>query len=228
MNRWPALIKFTVFSLLFFFVEYALQFYWLSPGDSKLSIIRAGAYSGLTFISAALLLSSIFRWKPLLAQYWHIRRYFGVAGVVFVTLHILGVYYYYFGGDFQKYLQGFQILNPIMNPLVFGAVAFPILFVMALLSNDYSVRKLGIWWKRIQQLVYIAFIASIYHALLTGAMFLKTPPAVLMLALTFLAVAGELYWFVKTVRIRGLRRFGSMFGILLIAASIVIAYLAYA
>lgn len=228
MNRWPALIKFTILSLAFWFAEFAMQFYWLSPGEPQLSIIRGSAYTGLTFISTALLLSSIFKWKPLWAKYWYIRRYFGVAGVVFVVLHVMGVYYHYFGGDFQKYMEAFQIMNPFVNPLVFGVIAYPLLLLIAITSNDYSVRKLGIYWKRIQQLVYIAFIASIFHALLTGAMFLKTPPAVFMLALTFLALAGQLYYFVKTLRARGLKRWGSLYGILLIVATIIIAYIAYA
>lgn len=228
MNRWPALLKFTIFSLAFWLAEYAVQFYWLSKGEMWLSIIRASSFAGMTFIAAALLMSSIFRWKPLLAKYWYIRRYFGVAGLVFITIHVLSVYYYYFGADLQKYLASFEILNPFLNPLIFGVIGFPILFVMALISNDYSVRKLGIWWKRIQQLVYIAFIASIFHALLTGAMFLKTPPAVLMLAITFLALAGELYWFVKTVKMRGILRFGTLYGALLILAAAGIAYIAYA
>ena len=47
-----------------------------------------------------------------------------------------------------------------------GITALMILFVMFLTSNNFSVRKLGKWWKRIHRLIYVVVLLILIHTLM--------------------------------------------------------------
>lgn len=46
---------------------------------------------------------------------------------------------------------------------VFGSLALFMLFALFLTSNNYSMRKLGPWWKRLHRFVYIAVGVLVLH-----------------------------------------------------------------
>lgn len=89
------------------------------------------------------------------------RRYFGVAAFGYATLHILA--YVLREGTLAK------IMAEITEPeILTGLAAFLIFLPLAVTSNSFSVRSLGINWKMVQRTVYIAAIAVLAHWLLSA------------------------------------------------------------
>jgi sulfoxide reductase heme-binding subunit YedZ len=89
------------------------------------------------------------------------RRFLGVLTFVVLVLHVL---LYLTMEGFAR--QGFvQLVTKLY--LILGFSAFLILFVMALTSNDVSVRRLGFRvWKRVHRFVYLASALVTVHVLL--------------------------------------------------------------
>ncbi|MBI4090806.1 MAG: ferric reductase-like transmembrane domain-containing protein [Candidatus Komeilibacteria bacterium] len=218
---WPFFIKFSIGSLVFYAVEVAYQYYILTTQDVATSIVRGSALAGTTLIAAALFSSAVFRWVPQWAQYWHIRRYLGVAGALAITAHVLGVSYYYLGFD---YTSLFFTLNPVENPMLFGVIGFIIIFAMLLTSNDKAMRMLGRNWKRLHKFVYGAFAAIILHFTLIRADTAMNAPRVLLYVMTALAVFGQLYWFFKTVYRKRFRSVGTVVGFAIIISFLILLW----
>ena len=86
--------------------------------------------------------------------------------------------------------DGARILDEAMEPgMLTGWVAFAVLLVLALTSNDRSVRALGPSWGRLHKAVYAAAILTMAHWVLTafdptvGYTYLGTLVVVLLLRL---------------------------------------------
>jgi sulfoxide reductase heme-binding subunit YedZ len=90
------------------------------------------------------------------------RRYIGVSACIYVLIHFSCHVLYQ--GDWDDLLQSFS------KPFVwFGLLGLSILVLLALTSNNWSVRKLGgKRWKLLHQLAYVAAIALIYHQSIAG------------------------------------------------------------
>lgn len=84
------------------------------------------------------------------------RRYLGVAAFMYALAHTL-LYIVDMGnlGD----ILGESLLPGIWT----GWLAMFIFVPLAVTSNDYWVRRLGRRWKRLQQLVYVAAVATLLH-----------------------------------------------------------------
>jgi len=95
------------------------------------------------------------------------RRYFGVAAFGYALLHF--VFFLMREGDIA------YIFTDIEHMWMWtGWLAFLILVPLGLTSNDWSIRKLGSAWKRLQQLVYAAALFVLAHWVLHKYNF--TPP----------------------------------------------------
>ncbi|AJF59611.1 MAG: hypothetical protein QT03_C0001G0101 [archaeon GW2011_AR10] len=224
-KNWKFVFAFLVFSLLFWLAEFAYQFYFASPGKFELSIVRSLGFSAATFISASLLTSIVFKFRPALAKYWHVRRSLGVAGFAFIVVHISAATNLIY--NFNLALM-YSVLDPFQNPLVFSALAYPIFFLMALTSTDWAVQKLGFAkWKAIHRLVYFAFLFSVFHFILINPPTLMNLAGYLLLALTALVLAGELYWFIKISSKNRFSGKGTIVGVILIVLYILFAYIAF-
>jgi sulfoxide reductase heme-binding subunit YedZ len=68
------------------------------------------------------------------------------------------------------FLQGLvYFLHPAIIPAFF--IAFPIMLMLAVTSNNYSVKKLSFSkWKRLHKTVYIAEFAIMVHMALMGSL----------------------------------------------------------
>jgi len=221
-RRQLALFSMGVF--LFWLGEFLLQRFWLASDEPSVASVRSFAFAGATLISAALFSSALFRWVPRWAQYWRFRRYLGVSGFILIFFHVWGVLALYFNYDLSVVYFSF---NPLENPLVFGSIAFFILFLMAITSTDWAMQKLTPKvWKTLHRFVYVAYVAAIFHFLRSapeGA--LNTLPGYLLLAITAAALAGQLYWFFKTIAKKQFRSFGAFVGYVMIACTLVLAYI---
>ncbi len=225
LRTWKFTLKFIAFTLAFWLAEFAYQLYSASPGDVKASTIRSLALSGATFISLALLSSSVFKFWPKYAKYWTVRRALGVAGFLLGTLHVVAALAFVFNWDFLAIYT--YSLNPIVNPLVFGSVAFALLFIITFTSTDWAVARMGAKWKAVQRLVYFAFWALVFHFLLTNPPALMNPAGYLLIAVAALALAGQLYWFLKFVFQKRTTTKGIIVGVVVIALFLVTAYIAW-
>jgi methionine sulfoxide reductase heme-binding subunit len=90
------------------------------------------------------------------------RRYIGVSACVYGLIHFSCHVLYQ--GDWEDLLQSFT------KPFTwFGLTGLSILVVLALTSNNWSVRKLGgKRWKLVHRLAYVAAIVLIYHQTIAG------------------------------------------------------------
>ena len=224
VRDWKFVLLFCIFSLLFWLSEFAYQLYYTQNPNAVGALVRSFAFSSATFISLSLLSSAVFRFRPALLKYWKVRRILGVTGAFFMALHVLAVLLFVFGGDIFKV---FYSLNPLENPLIFGAIALPIFLLVALISTDWAVQKLGAKWKAIQRLVYPGFLLIVFHFLLTNPPALLEIPGFLLLGISALALLGELFWFIADARQKSFCSKGTALGAALILLYVIIAYLAY-
>lgn len=97
------------------------------------------------------------------------RRYLGVLSFLILIFH---VFLYFAIESFEP-----QAIEQIFtkNYLIFGSLAFIILFALAITSNDFSVRRLKIRiWKKLHRFVYLAsFFFSVHILLIEKADLLK-------------------------------------------------------
>ncbi len=225
IKNWKFLVKFLLFSLAFWLLEFFYQYKGLVNGQLGIALIRSFALAGATYIGVALLTSSIFKFRPRLSRYWHLRRALGVMGFVFILFHVLSVIFVIDGGNLGGSVYSF---NPLENPIIFGILAFPIFFVMAITSTDWAVAKLGYTrWKNIHRLVYLGYLSAVFHFLLVNPPLLKNIAGYLLLATTFIALAGELYWFLKIAKKNNFRTRETLVGILIILLYLALGYLAF-
>ncbi len=217
------LALFSVGVFFFWLIQFLFQRYFASVGDSDGAIIRSFAFAGMTLISASLFSSALFLWVPRLAQYWRFRRYLGVSGFVLIFLHVQAVMKLYFNFDTSVVYFSF---NPLVNPIIFGSIAFMILFLLAVTSNDWAVQKLTPKvWKALHRFVYIAYISAIFHFFLmapSGA--LNNLAGYLLIGMTAAALFGQIFWFFKIVSKKRFRSVGTVVGFSIIAGTLVLAY----
>ena len=225
MRNKKFVILFILFSFLFWLLQFICQYLFLSKGDLGYSFIRSFSLTGALFISMSLFSSAVFKWHPQWAKYWTIRRALGVGGATFICLHILFVLHIVFQWQVRSVFYSF---NPLQNPVIFGAMAYSIFFVIALTSTDWALIKLGgKRWKNIHRLVYLGYYAAVFHYLQMNPVALQNIFGYLLLLFTFLALAGELYWF---IRIAGKNKFmtlGAKVGFAIILLYLITAYLVF-
>lgn len=80
-----------------------------------------------------------------------------------ISIFLLSFAHYSFVKSLPSFYAG---VLPLMNLVIFelfGLLAFTIFFLMFLTSNNWSIRKLGKWWKRLHQLVYAALLLLVLH-----------------------------------------------------------------
>lgn len=220
-KTWGSLLRFTVVAVAFWALQYAAQRFWLSPGDAPGAFIRAAAFSGATLIGLALLSSAVFKWFPPLSVHWRLRRRLGVAGVIAIVMHASAVMRFYFNYDPKL---AFATLDPFMNPVVFGAIAYPLFLVMALTSTDWAYDKLGAKrWKSIHRVAYVAYWAAVLHFMTVNPSVLASAPGALLLAVTAAALFGQLFWYLRIAGKRRFRTWGGLYGAIVIVLYVVAA-----
>lgn len=224
-KNWKFVLKFMAFAITFLLVEFAYQFYVASPGEMELSLVRAFSFAGGTLIAAALLSSVIFKFKPAMAKHVMTRRLFGVTGFIFGAMHSTFVIGFLFNWDlFAPYSFG---LNPFVNPIVFGTIAYIIFFLLFITSTDWAMAKLGAKWKLLHRLVYFGFWALVSHFLLVNPPALMNLAGYLLIIISFLALAGELFWFIKMRAQKNFSGIGTLIGILVIFLYLITIYFGF-
>jgi ferredoxin-NADP reductase/DMSO/TMAO reductase YedYZ heme-binding membrane subunit len=102
-------------------------------------------------------LKALFPKSRLVAALNRYRRTMGVTAFVYALFHV-ALYFSYEGGT-PDYLARLQ--EPFFAA---GAIAFSILFLLTVTSNNWTIKRLGFRnWKWIHRLVYLAALVIFYH-----------------------------------------------------------------
>ncbi len=148
--------------------------YWLTPPpDLRHRLSMATAYAALCFLTATLILGpwNVLRRRTSPVSY-DLRRDLGILTGILALIHTaIGLTVHLRG---RMWMYFFRSLHPVREQVsTFGAanytgLAATLVFIMLLaLSNDWSLRTLGISrWKRLQQWTYAAFAMTAVHAIL--------------------------------------------------------------
>lgn len=125
-------------------------------------------YCALVFFVITLSLTplkTIFPKWVILTKLNRYRRQLGVASFTHTLIHLSCFL-------IKRIIKGFsEGLVYFFHPAIIPAfwIAFPILLILALTSNQYSIRKISfLRWKKLHKTVYIAEIAIMLHMTLTG------------------------------------------------------------
>lgn len=224
-THWRMMMQFAYKVVFFWLVLFGFEYFFLTKNSFHLSLIRSFSIGGEILIGLALFSSALFKWYPRLAVHWRMRRYLGVSGFILIFFHVATVMRFIFNYDLGRVYYSF---NPLVNPLIFGVVAYVILFIMTITSTDWMVKKLTPRvWKFIHRFVYIAYISSIFHFILINPRALNNPFGYLLYLVTALAIFGQVFWFFKIARGKKFKSLGSIVGIGIIILILIIAYLIF-
>ncbi|MBW8308501.1 MAG: ferric reductase-like transmembrane domain-containing protein [Candidatus Paracaedibacteraceae bacterium] len=123
-----------------------------------------GALFHLVLVLALNPLKSIFATSVLLKKINRYRREIGVACFSYSVIHV--ACFIVKRGGLSETLK--FIFHPALISVFF--VAFPLLFLLTITSNNASIKKMGfLKWKKLHKKVYIAEIAVLIHLFMLGA-----------------------------------------------------------
>lgn len=158
---WPIL---AVPGVIFLFIP--AIFGTLGPKPWK-TVLNCSGYIALAFLVIVLALNPlvrIFRKASVLRVLNSHRRAIGVTVFLYAAIHFAAFILHSIAK--KGYVAWQSFLHPVILP---GFVAFLIFVPLALTSNDYSVKRLGIKrWKKIHRFVYIAEYLVCLHLILQG------------------------------------------------------------
>lgn len=126
-----------------------------NPGDYITD--QTGTWT-LAFLTITLCVTPVRRltgWNQIV----RLRRMLGLFAFFYATLHML---------TWVVFINVFDVSSMIddvaMRPFItVGMTVFLILFVLALTSNRFAVRRLGRRWQKLHRLVYVAAIGGVIH-----------------------------------------------------------------
>ncbi|MDD5016296.1 MAG: ferric reductase-like transmembrane domain-containing protein [Atribacterota bacterium] len=150
------------------------------------TILFYSGYLSLGFLVTTLALNPLIKLFPYtwLIKLNRHRRELGVASFSYAAIHLLCFI-------IKRIIKGDLFTNGwiyFLHPGIISVffIAFPILLVLAITSNQYSIKKLSFpLWKKLHKKVYIAEIAIFIHMILTNnttiAVYIFIPLVILQL-----------------------------------------------
>lgn len=123
-------------------------------GDIVLYLLTANLVVGM--------LLDVLKPAPYWVRFWlSERRFWGVSSFLILLSHVV----FYFVNEGFEGKAFTQMVTKTY--LIFGTLAFAIFFVLAITSNNFSLRKLGgKTWKRIHRSIYLAQFLILAHLML--------------------------------------------------------------
>lgn len=131
--------------------------YFADPAKYLLEYVGLAATYLFVAVSMITPLRKIFPKSDIVKSLAFHRRKIGVSVFIYALLHF--VIYYFYTGSWAEFVKDWDKLF-----ILSGIAAFLMLLVLAVTSNNWSVRKLGGKnWKRIHKLSYLIMLLLIYH-----------------------------------------------------------------
>lgn len=140
-----------------------------SGSVASVSFVRFFALSGFFLLCLSLIIGPlVVFWPKEYATLIEPRRAVGLLAFFFTAFHVILVMSLYLNWQIALVISQLSLLIAVPAVLI--------LLVLALTSNDFAVRKLGmIWWKRIQIFNYLAFILVFVHFIMNAnGLFVRT------------------------------------------------------
>ena len=124
---------------------------------------KAFAIGSMFLIGISFILGPLAKFFAYFRDKVEYRKEIGLMGFLFALVHI--VISYFFLSD--KFQSTWFIEN--RTSIIFGVLSLIILVIVSLVSNNYSIKKLGYKkWIFIQRLAYLAFIFAAFHIIFLG------------------------------------------------------------
>jgi sulfoxide reductase heme-binding subunit YedZ len=166
--------------------------YYLAPSnDTRMRLSLGSAYVAIAFLTITLAIGPLNAVRgarrPVSIDS---RRDVGIWAAIWSLIHtVIGLQVHMHGRMSEYFFQpGDKPLLVRIRHDMFGLANYSgllaaiIVVVLAAISNDWSLRRLGAGrWKRIQQLNYVLFAVTIAHAILYQIIEKRTPPFVFTL-----------------------------------------------
>jgi DMSO/TMAO reductase YedYZ heme-binding membrane subunit len=107
--------------------------------------------------------------EPVLPGIMQDRRWLGLTTFGFALMHTLTSVEHILGGRWD----GISFLLPVFQLGAWlGVAALGLMVPLVLTSNQFSIRKLGKYWKQLHLLVYPALILGVIHSIWVGVHYL--------------------------------------------------------
>ncbi|MEM2963794.1 MAG: ferric reductase-like transmembrane domain-containing protein [Candidatus Anstonellales archaeon] len=168
---------------------------------SRQSLTYISTYGFIALLCLLLILSlpylsKALQHKIILSAYKN-RRLIGIWTFLFALIHVVLV---------LNFILKWDVLPLFTNPnyifLTLGFVAFCLLFLMAITSNDFSVKLLGAKWKSLHRVIFIALVLILIHFLNVGKIFAKEPVLAFgVVAISLLVILSRLCLTCKILKI---------------------------
>lgn len=139
-----------------------------SPTLRTTRLAQFYAWSAVVTLFLALLIGPLYKVFPQIPgkRYaFPARRIIGIGAAWFASLHVFLAYFKIFGG----FTNPLRLPSDYQKAFLLGFTALTILLVMAAISFDKAMDRLGAWWYRVQRLIYVAAGAVLLHALMIGS-----------------------------------------------------------
>ena len=122
--------------------------------SGEIAIWTLGAVLALTPLRV------LFPKSPIVAAFNRHRRWIGVSSCIYGVLHF---------ACHVLYEGPAGVLESFSKPFIwFGAAGLIILIILAVTSNNWSMRKLGKKWKLLHRLAYVAAVVLLWHQIIAG------------------------------------------------------------
>lgn len=171
----------------------ALAYAAISSPDVRHRLSMAAAYSALAFLVASLCLGpcNVLRSRPNPASF-DLRCDTGIwAGLIALFHTGVGLTVHLRGRMWMYFLK--RLHPPVLQSTVFGfanytgLIAAMLLLLLLLISNDVSLRNLGVRrWKNLQRFSYFAFVFTVAHGVAYQVIEKRRFPWVLVFGLMML------------------------------------------
>ncbi|MEO4045842.1 protein-methionine-sulfoxide reductase heme-binding subunit MsrQ [Pseudomonas sp. CAU 1711] len=156
--RWRSATFLTALSFPIYWLYLALmQLTGPDPGKVLVDSLGQGALILLLCTLSMTPLRRVTGWGGWLA----VRRQLGLWCFSYVVLHLSGYLLFILGLRFDRFFDDLTERPYI----IVGALAFLLLLPLALTSNRYSQRRLGVRWRRLHKLVYPVLGLALLHML---------------------------------------------------------------
>ena len=175
---------------IFLFIPGLMAFYLGATGGLGVEPIKTleqdlGEFA-LNLLVVVLALTPIFRFTGL--NLLRFRRAIGVMTFVYLTGHFLTWLFL----DVQNFNE---IVADIQDRpyITVGFAGFLLLFPLAVTSNNFSVRLLGMFWSKLHKLVYVAAILGALHFIILSKGF-QLKPLIYMTIIIVCIVSRIPHW----------------------------------
>ena len=160
-------MRYRAWRIVVFLSALSVPLFWLymgltqqlgpAPGKVLVDNLGPGALILLLLTLSVTPLRRLSAWGGWVA----VRRQLGLWCFTYVLLHAAGYLTFLLGLRFERLLDDLGERPYI----IVGVMAFMALLLLALTSNHYSMRRLGVRWRQLHKLVYAILVLGLLHML---------------------------------------------------------------